>query len=157
MIYLLQQQQQQQQKSEQDTDLLQKMKRRFKRKDMGEPQYIIGIHINYNQDERTLKLNQKLYIEIIAENFAQTNRKPEITPCSASVRITKNMGSPLTTKPYRVLIGSLIYATITRPDICMYTCLTTIKSTRKSTRNTLESINSNPKIFISHKKQITEV
>ena len=28
------------------------------------------------------------------------------------------MGSPSTTKPYRALIGSLIYATMTRPDIC---------------------------------------
>ena len=29
------------------------------------------------------------------------------------------MGSPLTTKPYRALVGSLIYATVTRPDIAV--------------------------------------
>ena len=76
------------------------MKKRFKLKDMGDPEYIIGIHIDYDRDKRNLKLNQKLYVETIAEKFGQTNGKPEITPCSTSVKITKDMGSPLTSKPY---------------------------------------------------------
>ena len=68
--------------------------------------------------KRVLKLNQKLYIETIAEKFGQTDGRSEITPCSTNTRITKDMGSPPTSKPYRALIGSLIYATMTRPDIC---------------------------------------
>ena len=93
---------------EQVTDPVQKMKNRFKLKNMRESEYIIGMHINYDRDKRNLKLNQKLYIETITEKFGQTNGKPEVTPCSTSVKITKDMGSPQTLKPYRGLIGSLI-------------------------------------------------
>ena len=98
-------------------NLLQEMEGRFKLKDMGEPEYIIGIHIDYNRKDRTLKLNQRLYIETITEKFKQTKAKPEILPATSSTKIDKDMGSPPTDKPYRSLIGSLIYATLTRPDI----------------------------------------
>ena len=104
--------------TDQATELLEKMKTKFKLTDLGEPEYIIGIHINYDMRKRVLKLNQKLYIETIAEKFGQTDGRPEVVPCSTSTRITKDMGSPPTSKPYRALIGSLIYATMTRPDIC---------------------------------------
>ena len=36
---------------EQGTELIQKMKNRFKLKDMGDPEYIIGIHIDYHKDK----------------------------------------------------------------------------------------------------------
>ena len=97
--------------------LISQMKDRFKITDLGKPEYVIGMHIDYNQSEQTLKLNQKLYIETIAEKFGQTKSKPEIQPASTDAKITKDMESPLTDKPYRSLIGSLIYATLTRPDI----------------------------------------
>ena len=95
------------------------MSNRFKIKDLGDPEYVIGIHIDYNRSKRSLKLNQKLYIETIAEKFQQTKAKPVIQPASTDVKITKDMGSPPTNKPYRSLIGSLIYATLTRPDIAV--------------------------------------
>ena len=38
--------------TDQATELLEKMKTKFKLTDLGEPEYIIGIHINYNMRER---------------------------------------------------------------------------------------------------------
>ena len=81
------------------------------------PEYVIGVHINYNREQRKLKLNQRLYIETLAEKFGQLNSKPEVLPAMTSVKIEKDMNSPPTEKPYRSLIGSLIYATLTRPDV----------------------------------------
>ena len=99
-------------------EVINKMKDKFTITDLGEPDYVIGIHIDYDRPNHILKLNQKLYIETIAEKFGQTTGRPEIIPAPVSVRISKDMGSPPTTKPYRSLIGSLIYATLTRPDVC---------------------------------------
>ena len=103
--------------SELTDKLISQMKDRFKIKDLGTPEYVIGVHIDYDKPNQTLKLNQKLYIETIAEKFGQTKAKPVIQPASTDVKITKDMGSPPTNKPYRSLIGSLIYATLTRPDV----------------------------------------
>ena len=58
-----------------------------------------------------------MYIETLTEKFGQVNVKPELLPAMTSVKIEKDMGSPPTDKPYRSLIGSLIYSTLTRPDV----------------------------------------
>ena len=79
--------------TDQATELITKLKEKFKITDLGEPECIIGIHINYNMRERTRRLNQELYIQTIAEKFSQTDGRPEVTPCSATTRITKDMGS----------------------------------------------------------------
>ena len=99
-------------------EVINDLKSKFKITDLGIPEYVIGIHIDYDKENHVLKLNQRLYIETIAEKFGQLNSKKEKLPATTSVNIEKDMKSPPTDKPYRSLIGSLIYATLTRPDVC---------------------------------------
>ena len=69
------------------------------------------------QDKKTLNLNQRLYIETIAERFGQLDAKHTISPADNGLKLKFDMGGPPCKREYRKLIGSLIYAVRTRPDV----------------------------------------
>lgn len=103
---------------EQANKLISDLGRFYKVKNLGVPKYIIGIHVNYDRQRQTLQLNQQLYIENLVEKFGQTNAKGTFRPADSNVKLEKDMGSSQFDEAiYRSLIGSLIYATITRPDV----------------------------------------
>ena len=94
-------------------------------KDLGEPKKILGITITIDKEAGTTKLTQTDYIQKIVDEFCE-NKSPAITPATGNKRLTKEMcpafGSEehlmMKEKPYRRLIGSLMYVyTSTRPDI----------------------------------------
>ena len=99
------------------TALIKSLGKKFKIKDLGTPEYIIGVHINYSREKHFLKLGQELYIKNITKRFGQQDSKPYSLPADPNTHLQKDMGSPPTKRPYRNLIGSLIYAVLTRPDI----------------------------------------
>ena len=104
----------------QANQLIEALGKYFKVKNLGQPKYVIGVHINYDQARKTLKLNQQLYIENLADKFGQTNCKSTYKPADTNTKLQKDLGSePFDEKLYRSLIGSLIYATITRPDVAV--------------------------------------
>ena len=105
---------------EEADQVIQNLGKFFKVKNLGTPKYIIGVHIKYDRSRRTLQLNQELYIENMAAKFGQTDAKSTFKPADTNVRLEKDMGSePFSEILYRSLIGSLMYATITRPDIAV--------------------------------------
>ena len=97
--------------------LINQLKQYFKVKDLGKPKYTVGMHIEYARKARKLTLNQRLYIETIAERFGQTNAKPTKSPADRGLKLTKDMGGPPCGKEYRQLVGALVYCVHTRPDV----------------------------------------
>ncbi|GMF64131.1 unnamed protein product [Phytophthora fragariaefolia] len=98
---------------------------KFRIKDLGKARFILGIEIDYDMERRTLGISQKAYTESIIKKFGQENAKPCLTPLEPGVHLTR-ADEPQTeddkvkmkAKPYRSLVGSLMYlACGMRPDI----------------------------------------
>jgi Reverse transcriptase (RNA-dependent DNA polymerase) len=91
----------------------------FHMKTFGEVDRFLGIHIEYNREEGVMYLDQQEYIQEILETYGMTEGKPISTPMETNLKIERNTEpEKRTTKPYRELIGSLMYlAGATRPDI----------------------------------------
>ena len=71
--------------------LIKQLRNSFKIKHLGNPQYVIGIHIDYDMERRTLKLNQALYINNMAQRFGQQNSKPTKQPADPNTKLSKDM------------------------------------------------------------------
>ncbi|XP_016553353.2 uncharacterized mitochondrial protein AtMg00810-like [Capsicum annuum] len=97
----------------------------FELKDLGELKYFLGIEVL--RSASGVKLNQRKYIFELISNIGLAGAKPTFTPLETNIKlkfievdeatgvrgyaVLKDMTS------YQRLIGKLIYATITRPDI----------------------------------------
>ncbi|GMF42868.1 unnamed protein product [Phytophthora fragariaefolia] len=98
---------------------------KFRIKDLGKARFILGFEIDCDMERRPLGISQKAYTESTIKNFGKENVKPGLTPLEPGVHFTR-ADEPQTgddkvkmkAKPYRSLVGSLIYlACGTRPDI----------------------------------------
>jgi hypothetical protein len=98
---------------------------RFKMKDLGDAKWLLGMEIKRNREERTMEINQSLYLKTVLERFGMLESKSERTPEVTGNKLSKQQ-SPTTEEqklemkniPYRQAVGSLLYASIgTRPDI----------------------------------------
>ncbi|KAF1318635.1 Integrase catalytic core protein, partial [Globisporangium splendens] len=105
----------------------QAISKRFKIKDLGQARFILGIEVHHDISAKTLSISQKSYIDSVIERFGQTNAAPSLTPIDPSTHLSKGDEAQseadraeMKTKPYRSLIGSLMYlACGTRPDIAV--------------------------------------
>lgn len=102
------------------------LKKQFTMNDLGPVSNILGIRVERQGQKGKIKLNQSLYIEDLLERFNMKNCKTANTPLEANVnQQVKDLKPPtdseideMKEKPYRELVGSLLYlANTTRPDI----------------------------------------
>jgi len=97
----------------------------FKMIDLGPISHILGIDIKRESLTGNLRLSQTRYIKDLINKFNFNDAKEVVTPLDANIKISKDL-CPQTDeeriemkkKPYRELVGSLIYlANASRPDI----------------------------------------
>jgi hypothetical protein len=97
--------------------------------DMGELHYILGIEVTRDRNRRTISLNQTAYIHEVLSRYGMHNSSPVSTPLHSKERLT-SADQPKTEEKsavrnfakgqsYQEIVGSLLYATQTRPD-CQY-------------------------------------
>ena len=88
----------------------------FHMKDLGPLTYFLGLEVH--QSDKGLILNQHKYaIGLIGMDGLQ-NSTPVDTPLEVNVKLSKETGDLLPDSTlYRRLVGSLVYLTITQPDI----------------------------------------
>jgi hypothetical protein len=88
----------------------------FDMKDLGPLTYFLGIEIYRSAD--LVMLTQGKYTRKVLSQFRMSDSKPMSTPMESNVKLTADDSSEaVDATHYRKLIGSLIYLTITRPDI----------------------------------------
>ena len=98
---------------------------RFRTKDLGECQWILKMELKRNRKARTLFLSQELYIEKLVQVYKLGQTKsvsvPEVNHIKLGKYYCPDNGSieqkNMKNYPYREMVGSLLYATHTRPDI----------------------------------------
>ena len=86
-------------------------------KDLGLMHYFLGLEV-WQSLERIF-LNQGKYTVEILKRFDMLECKPMNTPMEAKLKLLVDTSSDLIDATlYRQIIGSLMYLTNTRPDIC---------------------------------------
>jgi hypothetical protein len=98
------------------------MSREFEMSMMGELQFFLGLQIKQSK-ERT-SVHQAKYTKDIVRKFKMENSKAMATPMSTTTALDADEeGEHVDQKEYRIMIGSLLYLTATRPDIQFSVCL----------------------------------
>ncbi|GJS60608.1 retrovirus-related pol polyprotein from transposon TNT 1-94 [Tanacetum coccineum] len=89
---------------------------------MGELNFFLGLQIK--QIEDGIFFNQSKYIKEMLKKFGLEDSKPMKTPMSSDTKLTKDEEcESVDSTKYRGMIGSLLYLTVSRPDIMFSVCL----------------------------------
>src|SRR5258707_8293604 len=95
------------------------LKSEFKVTDLGDLHWLLGIRIEYRDNDITL--SQSVYIDTILKRFGLYDCNPVTYPLDKNHQIDKattNTDSEVNIKLYQQMVGSLMYTVIgTRPDI----------------------------------------
>lgn len=95
------------------------LSREFDMTDIGDVTGFLGMRIERDMDKRILRISQRRYLEGLLNRFNMSDCKPSKVPMECRLKLEKGEESRRTSKPYRELIGCLMYATLTtRPDLC---------------------------------------
>ena len=85
-------------------------------KDLGHLSYILGLEITHSTNG--LYITQAKYTSELLSQVGLTDSKTVDTPVELNTHLTPTGGKPLSNiSLYRRLVGSLVYLTVTRPDI----------------------------------------
>jgi Reverse transcriptase (RNA-dependent DNA polymerase) len=98
------------------TSLITTLQSEFSIKDLGSLNHFLGIQVSHSGD--SLFLTQTQYIKTILDRAHITDAKPCKTPMDSGLKLSKFSGQTLLDPmKYRMTVGFLQYATLTRPDI----------------------------------------
>src|SRR6202522_1703715 len=106
-----------------DIDAIKKAKaelgQHFTITDLAEARQIVGLELQRDLEEGTLKLSQTQYIQRTLQKFGMADSHPVNTPMDPNVKLIKLLDTEnYDILDYRSVIGSLMYTAIgTRPDI----------------------------------------
>jgi hypothetical protein len=99
------------------TDCKKKLATKFEMKDLGLMQYFLGLEVWLISEK--IFLNQGKYAVEILKRFDMLECKSMNTPMETKLKLLVDTSSELVDATlYRQIIGSLMYLTNTRPDIC---------------------------------------
>eukprot|EP00253_Pinus_taeda_P014965 PITA_14965 len=112
-------------KGKKELDLKTQLSSKFDMKYIGATNYILGMEIKRDRENRKLWLNQRKYVETILQRFNMQDSKPVKVPIPVGVSLsaeqcpkTQEEEEDMSRVPYASAVGSLMYAMFcTRLDI----------------------------------------
>ena len=109
------------------------LSQQFEMKDLGHLSYFLGLEITHSTDG--LYITQAKYASDLLSRAGLTDSKTVDTPVELNVHLTPSGGKPFSNPSlYKRLVGSLVYLTVTHPDIsCAIHQVSQYLSTPRST------------------------
>jgi len=108
-----------------DEDLCAKFKKsmngEFEMTDLGKMRFFLGVEVSQNADG--IQLCQKKYAKEVLDRFQMWNCIVVKNPIVPRTVLSKESEEAINTTLYQQLVGSLMYLTVTRPDIMYVVCL----------------------------------
>lgn len=104
----------------------QQLRTKWEISDLGDARFCLGIALERDRVNRTIRLSQTALIDRIITQFGLSTAVPVSTPMETGLHLSRRTHAPSTDAqrdlmartPYRSLVGSLMYLAIgTRPDI----------------------------------------
>ncbi|KAJ9545078.1 hypothetical protein OSB04_024785 [Centaurea solstitialis] len=96
------------------------MKSQFKMSMMGELTFFLGLQVQQRPDG--IFINQSKYVHYLLKRFDLGGSNSSSTPMPKNFQLTADLaGPPVDQKNFRAIIGSLLYLTVSRPDIVFST------------------------------------
>ncbi|GKB16716.1 putative ribonuclease H-like domain-containing protein [Tanacetum coccineum] len=100
------------------TEFEKMMHKKFQMSFMGELTFFLGLQVKQKEDG--IFISQDKYVTEILKKFGFTNVKTASTPMETQKPLLKDEdGKEVDIHLYRSMIGSLMYLTYSRPDICL--------------------------------------
>lgn len=98
------------------------MKKEFDMSDLGRMKYFLGVQVS--QTKEAISLSQERYAREVVKRFGLEEANPVQVPMVPGFALTKSgSGEEVDGSWYKSLVGSLMYLTVTRPDIVYVVCL----------------------------------
>lgn len=98
-------------------DFKNSMKKEFDMSDLGCMKYFLGVEVV--QTAAGIFISQRKYANEILERFGMNHCKPVKSPIVPESRLVKDEeGTKVNSTNYKQMIGSLMYLTVTKPDLC---------------------------------------
>jgi len=98
------------------------MKRNFDMTDLGKMRYFLGVEVL--QKEEGIYMCQRKFTRDILDRFGMKNNNGVSNPIVPGVKLSKKGGgAEVDITLYKQMIGSLMYLTVTRPDLMFAVCL----------------------------------
>jgi hypothetical protein len=102
--------------SEHISHVKQHLSKEFQMSDLGPLSYFLGIEVQ--QTSKGFYLSQSMYIQDLLDRSGIPDTRTVATPMDIHLKLRPQDGTPLADPTrYRHIVGSLVYLTITRPDI----------------------------------------
>ncbi|XP_013624832.1 PREDICTED: uncharacterized mitochondrial protein AtMg00810-like [Brassica oleracea var. oleracea] len=99
-------------------DFVKTMTKEFEMSMVGELSYFLGLQVKQLTDGITV--SQSTYAKNLIKRFGMQTSKTAKTPMSTTTKLSRDSdGKPVDEKLYRAMIGSLLYLTASRPDLCL--------------------------------------
>ena len=98
------------------------MQEEFEMSMVGELSYFLGLYIK--QLEKDIFINQAKYVKDLLKKYGLKGCKKISTPMATSTKLDADEScKTVDQKMYRGMIGSLLYLTVSKPDIQFSVCL----------------------------------
>ena len=99
-------------------EFVESMTKKFEMSMCGELTYFLGLQIK--QIEHGIFISQSTYAKNLVERFGLKGSKTARTPMGVTDKLSRDeAGEDVDERTYRGMIGSLLYLTTSRPDICL--------------------------------------
>ena len=93
------------------------LRTKFKLRNFDSSGIYLGLELEWNKDGTRVKVHQQTYIQKLLKMFRMEKAEAADTPAQSDIKLSKTDTNTDKDRPYRSLVGALLYTLGSRPDV----------------------------------------